>query len=159
MFWGWEKPHFYQKGGRQTGLTEYRYVLCVQLINVERILRHALNDTNRKLLSVCVCVCARVCVFDLSPRFVKNIAGGHMKLFLHLVPLSFQRKFLRVGRVRQASQKRGLTSGEDRESFGKSGELPEKFGKVLGNLWIACKFHISRTSGVVGGESPGVWGL
>ena len=35
------------------------------------------------------------------------------------------------------------------------GELPVKFGKVLGNLWIAVKFHSERTSGGVAGELPG----
>ena len=34
----------------------------------------------------------------------------------------------------------GLTSGEVRETSGKSGELP-------GNPWIAVKFHSERTSG------------
>ena len=55
-----------------------------------------------------------------------------------------QRKFLWVRRGCQASQRKGLTSGEVRE-------LP-------GNLWIAVKFHSERTSGEVTENLPGKFG-
>ena len=38
------------------------------------------------------------------------------------------------------------------------GELPGKFGKLPGNLWIAVKFHSERTSGEVVEEIPGKFG-
>ena len=60
-----------------------------------------------------------------------------------------QRKFLWVRRGCQASQRKGLTSGEVRELPDKFGELPEKFGKLPRKLWIAVKFHTERTSGEV----------
>ena len=47
----------------------------------------------------------------------------------------------------QASQKKG-----------KSGELPGKSGKLLGNPWIAVKFHSERTSGEVAEKLPGKFG-
>ena len=59
-----------------------------------------------------------------------------------------QRKFLWVRRGCQASQRKGLTSGE-------VGELPGKFGELPGNLWIAVKFHSERTSGEVAEKLPG----
>ena len=59
-----------------------------------------------------------------------------------------QRKFLWVRRGCQASERKGLTSGELR---GTSGEVRE----LLGNLWIAVKFHSERSSGEVAGELPG----
>ena len=40
------------------------------------------------------------------------------------------------------NQRKGLTSGE-------VSELPGKFGRLPGNLWIAVKFHSDRTSGEV----------
>ena len=69
-----------------------------------------------------------------------------------------QGKFLRVGRGCQASQRKGLTSGEVRELPGKLGELPGKFGKLPGNLWIAGRFHSERTSGKVAEKLPGKFG-
>ena len=48
-----------------------------------------------------------------------------------------------------------MTSGEVREHQGKSGELPGKFGKLAGNLWIAVKFHSERSSGEVAEKLPG----
>ena len=70
---------------------------------------------------------------------------------------------MRVRRGCQASQRKGLTSGEVRELPGKFGELPGKFGKLPGNLWIAVKFHSERshrkTSGEVRGTSGEVRGL
>ena len=62
-----------------------------------------------------------------------------------------QRKFLRVKRGCQASQKKGLTSGEVRELPGKFGELPGKFGKLPGNLW---KLLLSSTVRELPGKSP-----
>ena len=63
---------------------------------------------------------------------------------------------MRVKRGCQASQKKGLTSGEVRELPGKSGKLPGKSGKLPGksgklpgNLWTAIQFHSERTSGEV----------
>ena len=66
-----------------------------------------------------------------------------------------QRKFLRVRRGCQASQRKGLTSGEVRELPGKFGELPGKSGKLPGNLWIAVEFHSERTSGEVAEKTSG----
>ena len=72
--------------------------------------------------------------------------------------LNFQRKFLWVSRGCQASQRKGLTSGEVLELPGKFGGLPGKFGKLPGNLWIAVKFHSERTSGEVAEKLLGKFG-
>ena len=61
----------------------------------------------------------------------------------------------------QVSQREGLISGEVRgtsgevrgtsgEVRGTSGEVEGKSGKLLGNLWIAVRFHSKRTFGEVG---------
>ena len=55
---------------------------------------------------------------------------------------------MRVRRGCQASQRKGLTSGEVRGTSGKFGELP-------GNLLIVVKFHSERTSGEVAEKLPG----
>ena len=55
-----------------------------------------------------------------------------------------QRKFLRVRGGCQASQRKGLTSGEVRGTSG--------------NPWIAGKFHSERTSGEVAEKLPGKFG-
>ena len=52
----------------------------------------------------------------------------------------------------QASQRKGLTSGEVE---GTSREPLRKSGKLPGNLWSAVKFHSERTSGEVARELPG----
>ena len=57
---------------------------------------------------------------------------------------------------------KGLTSGEVPETSGEvqgsSGEVPGKSGKLLGNPWIAGKFHSERTSGEVAEKLPGQFG-
>ena len=70
----------------------------------------------------------------------------------------YQRKFSWVRRGCQASQRKGLTSGEVGDLPGKFGELPGKFGKLPGNLWIAVKFRSERTSGEVAEKLPGKFG-
>ena len=69
-----------------------------------------------------------------------------------------QRKFLRVRRGCQASQRKGLTSGGVPALPGKFGELPGKFGKLPGNLLIAVQFHSDRTSGEVAENFRGKFG-
>ena len=69
-----------------------------------------------------------------------------------------QRKFLRVRRGCQVSQRKGLTSGKSGKLPGKSGDLPGKSGELLGNSWIAVKFHSERTSGEVAEKLPGKFG-
>ena len=85
---------------------------------------------------------------------------------LHSERAKFQGKFLRVRRGCQASQRKGLTSGEVRETSGEVRELPGKSGKLLGNPWILLNstgenFRGSRrkTSGEVWGTSGEVRGL
>ena len=60
----------------------------------------------------------------------------------------------------QASQRKGLTSGEVPELPGKFGELPGKFGELPGNLWIGLL--LSSTVRELPGKSPenfrGSWG-
>ena len=74
------------------------------------------------------------------------------------IQIDYQRKFLRVRRGCQASQRKGLTSGEVRELPGKSGELPGKSGELPGNPWTAVKFHSERTSGEVAEKLLGKFG-
>ena len=69
-----------------------------------------------------------------------------------------QRKFLRVRRGCQASQRQGWPPGESRKLPGKSGELPGKSGELPGNPWIAVKFHSERTFGEVAEKLPGKFG-
>ena len=52
----------------------------------------------------------------------------------------------------QASQRKGLTSGE---LPGKSGELPGNLWILPGKHWIAVLFHGERTSGEVAKKLPG----
>ena len=72
--------------------------------------------------------------------------------------LIFQRKFLRVKRGCQASQRKGLTSGEvwgtSGEVRGTSGEVWETSGEPL----VTVKFHSERTSGEVAEKLPGKFG-
>ena len=66
---------------------------------------------------------------------------------------------MRVRRGCQASQRKGLTTGEVWGTSGEvAGELPGKSGKLPGNLSIAVKFHSERTSGEVAGKLPGKFG-
>ena len=79
--------------------------------------------------------------FVLQPgdyvRVGGTACGGGWMLHLQCLGAN-QRKLLRVRRGCQASQRKGLTSGEVAEKLpGKFGELPGKFGKLPGNLWIA----------------------
>ena len=39
-----------------------------------------------------------------------------------------------------------------------SRKVPEKSGKLPGNLWIAVKFHSERASGAVAEKLPGKFG-
>ena len=65
---------------------------------------------------------------------------------------NIQRKFWRVRRGGQASQRKGLTSGEVRELPGKSGQLPGKFGgNFRGTL---TGLLLSSTVGELPGKSP-----
>ena len=64
--------------------------------------------------------------------------------------LSSEKVFVSQERVSGFPEK-GLTSGEVRE-------LPGKFGKLPGNLWIAVKLHSERTSGEVTEKLPGKFG-
>ena len=63
-----------------------------------------------------------------------------------------QRKFLRVKRGCQASQKKGLTSGEVRAPPGKFGELPGKSGNFRGTPGLL----LSSTVRELPGKSPRV---
>ena len=45
-----------------------------------------------------------------------------------------------------------------RGSPGTSGEVPGKFGKLSGNLWIAVQLHSERTSREVAEKLPGKFG-
>ena len=81
-------------------------------------------------------------VFEFS-LIVKTTTSSWMLLWWRL---KGQRKFLWVRRGCQASQRKGVTSGEVQEPPGKSGELPGKSGKLPGNPWIAVKFHSERKS-------------
>ena len=69
-----------------------------------------------------------------------------------------QRKFLWVKRGCQASQKKGLTSGEVRGTSREVWWTPGKSGKLPGNLCTDAEFHSERTSREVAGNLPGKFG-
>ena len=92
----------------------------------------------------------RFCVCVWKATKVWSLISADFCLLLH-VPASKPEKVF-VSQECQASQRKGLTSGE---VWGKSGELPGKSGKLPGKLWIDVKFHSERTSGEVARELPG----
>ena len=86
--------------------------------------------------------------FGPSEHDPQRVLEETLRIFWLHACLDVQRKLLRVRKGCQASQNKGLTSGEVRETSGKvwgtSGEPP----------WIAVEFHSERPSGEVATFGP-----